>query len=32
MAPWMGYMAASCFAAFLLGGILAWVLDEWNNR
>ena len=30
--PWMLTMALSCFAAFLIGYIVAWFLDELKNK
>ena len=32
MPSWMVAMAASCFAAFLIGWILGWIVDQWENR
>ena len=32
MPTWIYYMAASCFTAFMVGYIAAYVIDEWKNR
>lgn len=32
MPYWVPYMAASCFAAFLVGAIVAHVMNEWDKR
>jgi len=32
MPSWVYYMVACCLAGAIVGWILAWMLDEWNNR
>jgi hypothetical protein len=32
MPHWVPYMVAACLAAFIIGWIAAWALDEWKNR
>ena len=32
MPSWIPYMMVSCLAAFLIGYILAWAMDQWRDR
>ena len=32
MPTWGYYMAASCFTAFLVGWLLAYIIDTWNDK
>jgi hypothetical protein len=32
MPDWVPYMVLACVAALILGWILGWAWDEWNNR
>ena len=32
MPSWVPYMVASCIAAFLIGYVIAWFLDELKNK
>ena len=32
MQSWMATMVACCLAAFILGYVVAWTLDQWKDR
>jgi hypothetical protein len=32
MATWQYYMLAMCLSAFILGWVIGWMWDEWNDR
>jgi hypothetical protein len=29
---WIYYMLAGCLASFLIGWIIAWAMDQWQNK
>jgi hypothetical protein len=32
MPDWVPIMLAACLASFLIGWIIAWIADHWNDR